>query len=220
MQVDGAHFAIFRVQAAPRHLSCCPSHADSRRKKLPAGPASLLILGDCWEGKCAKGAFSKKLVLPTESFLLLSDNPIWRPPPSIFLSKIPRLPMVRGTRAQIFKPKKGLCSATLPHAPLLGTWTPHLGSPWHTLDPYGFMVGAHGRLMGSTLAPHGHPWLPKMVFCVNLNRNLTGQLGTYCKLTEPILPFSGFKLPLDTLVAARAMPIVGERNYQLALPRS
>ena len=73
------------------------------------------------------------------------------------------------------------------------------------------MVGAHGRLMGSTLAPHGHPWLPKMVFCVNLNRNLTGQLGTYCKLTEPILPFSGFKLPLDTLVAARAMPIVGEK---------
>ena len=48
--------------------------------------------------------------------------------------------------------------------------------------------GSHGRLMGSTLAPHGHPWLPKMVFCVNLNRNLTGQLGTYCKLTEPIWP--------------------------------
>ena len=73
------------------------------------------------------------------------------------------------------------------------------------------MVGPHGRLMGSTLAPHGHPWLPRMVFCVNLNRNLTGQLGTYCKLTEPTLPFSGFKPPLDTLVAARAMPIGGEK---------
>ena len=100
------------------------------------------------------------------------------------------------------------------HFPMLPSWAPghptwvHLGTP---LDPYGFMVGAHGRLMGSTLAPHGPPWLPQMVFCVNLNRNLTGQLGTYCKLTEPILPFSGFKLPLDTLVAARAMPIVGEK---------
>ena len=157
MQVDGAHFAIFRVQAAPRHLSCCPSHADSRRKKLPAGPASLLILGDCWEGKCAKGAFSKKLVLPTESFLLLSDNPIWRPPPSIFLSKIPRLPMVRGTRAQILKPKKGfMLSNTSPCFPL-----------GHLDPPPGFTLAHPGPLWvhgGRSWASHGvnfgPPWPP------------------------------------------------------------
>ena len=31
---------------------------------------------------------------------------------------------------------------------------------------------------------------PEIVFCVNLNRNLTGQLGAYCKLTEPNWPLS------------------------------
>ena len=65
--------------------------------------------------------------------------------------------------------------------------------------------------MGSSLATRAAPWLPQTVFCVNLNRNLIGQLGTYCKLTEPIWPFSGFKPPLGTFVAARAMPRAGEK---------
>ena len=46
------------------------------------------------------------------------------------------------------------------------------------------------------MAPRAAPWLPQTVVCVNLNRNLTGQSGTYCKLTEPIWPFSGLKPPL------------------------
>ena len=33
--------------------------------------------------------------------------------------------------------------------------------------------------------PQALPGHPRIVIFVNLNRNLTGQLGSYCKLTQP-----------------------------------
>ena len=86
-------------------------------------------------------------------------------------------------------------------------------------------LGSPVALVGSCWAPACSPRrgqtpqdpLQKVVF-VNLNRNLTGQLGTYCKLTKPMWAIFRSQAALGTLLLVLAMAPSGEK-VKITKPR-